>query len=170
MIEFRPTRTSDLKQVLDFNLSKLDLFYFFPSAAYPLTLEQLEQQFSKRHQSIVMIEGKEVVGFANFYKVEKHNIAFIGNVIIKPEKRKQGLGKRLLQYMIKHGFTKLHLKQVHLSCYQDNLPALSLYKKIGFKAYAAEDRFDLNILKGHRGKQHSQLIHLHISNLSCVNQ
>ncbi len=169
LTQFRPTQSSDLKQILNFNLDRTELFYFSPSAAYPLTLEQLEQQLSKHHESIVMLNDKEIVGFANFYKVDKHNIAFIGNLLIKPEKRKQGLGKQLLQYMIKYGFTKLHLKQVHLSCYQDNLPALSLYKSLGFKAYAHEERHDLNTLMGHKDKQQTQLIHLRISNLSSVN-
>lgn len=167
--QFRPTQSSDLKHILNFNLDRTELFYFSPSATYPLTLEQLEEQICKRHESIIMLNDKEIVGFANFYKVDKHNIAFIGNLLIKPEKRKQGLGKQLLQYMIKHGFTTLHLKQVHLSCYQDNLPALLLYKKLGFKAYAHEDRPDLNTLMGLPGKQQTQLIHLRISNLSSVN-
>ena len=167
--QFRPTQSSDLKYILDFNLSRTELFYFSPSTHYPLTLEQLEQQLCKHHESIVMLEEKEIVGFANFYKVDKHNIAFIGNLLIKPEKRKQGLGKQLLQYMIKYGFTKLHLKQVHLSCYQDNIPALSLYKSLGFKAYAYEDRPDLNANIRHSDKQQTQLIHLRITNLSSVN-
>ena len=167
--QFRPTQSSDLKYIVDFNLSRTELFYFSPSTHYPLTLEQLEQQLCKHHESIIMLLGTEIVGFANFYKVDKHNIAFIGNLLIKPEKRKQGLGKQLLQYMIKYGFTKLHLKQVHLSCYQDNIPALSLYKSLGFKAYAHEDRPDLNTIMGHQDKQQTQLIHLRISNLSSVN-
>lgn len=157
MYSFCSAQQSDLEQIVDFCLNKTELFYFSPSAAYPLTLEQLERQLSREHASIVMLENDLVVGFANFCNVEKHNIAFIGNVIIKPEKRKQGLGEKLLLQMINNGFIKLQLKEIHLSCYQDNISALSFYKKIGFKAYAKEDRLDLN-------KQQTQLIHLRIKN------
>ena len=157
MYSFRATQQSDLEQIADFCLNRTELFYFSPSAAYPLTLEQLERQLSRSHASIVMLENSLVVGFANFYNAQQHNIAFIGNVIIKPEKRKQGLGRKLLQQMVNNGFTKLQLKEIHLSCYQDNSSALSFYKNIGFKAYAKEDRLDLN-------KQQTQLIHLRIKN------
>ncbi len=156
MYTFRAAQQSDLENVLKFPLNRTELFYFFPSAAYPLTLEQLEKQLSSRHESIIMLEDEQLVGFANFYNVEKHNIAFIGNVIIKPDKRRLGLGQKLLQQMINNGFTKLQLKEVHLSCYQDNIPALSFYKKIGFKAYAKEERLDFNDLP-------TQLIHMRIS-------
>lgn len=158
MYTFRAAQQSDLENVLKFPLNRTELFYFFPSAAYPLTLEQLEKQLSSRHESIIMLEDEQLVGFANFYNVEKHNIAFIGNVIIKPDKRRLGLGQKLLQQMINNGFTKLQLKEVHLSCYQDNIPALSFYKKIGFKIYAEEDRPDCN-------KQHTRLIHMRIHNI-----
>ena len=154
---FRVTQQSDLEQIAGFCLNKTELFYFFPSAAYPLTLEQLRKQFSRRHESIVMLEDERIVVFANFYNVAKYNIAFIGNVIIRPDKRSLGLGQKLLRQMINNGFTKLQLKEVHLSCYQNNLSALSLYKKTGFKAYAIEERPDLN-------KQQTRLMHMRIRN------
>lgn len=158
MYTFRAAHQFDLEQIAGFCLNRMELFYFSPSAAYPLTLEQLELQLSRRHTSIVMLENELVVGFANFYNVEKYNIAFIGNVIIRPEKRRQGLGEKLLQQMINTGFAKLQLKEIHLSCYQNNLSALLFYKKIGFKIYAKEDRPDCN-------KQHTRLIHLRIHNI-----
>ncbi|MCU7837497.1 MAG: GNAT family N-acetyltransferase [gamma proteobacterium symbiont of Taylorina sp.] len=154
---FRKTKTSDLELILNFSLNKTELFYFFPSATFPLTMEQLKQQLSRRHESITMLEGKDIVGFANFYQVEKHNIAFIGNVIIKPEKRKLGMGKKLLKYMINYGFKKLQLKEIHLSCYQENFTALSFYKNLEFKIYSSEYRYDLN-------KKPTQLVHMRIHN------
>jgi len=139
---FRHAQKSDLKELLTFAQNRKELFYFFPSADYPLTIKQLEQQLSDRHESTVMLENRQLVGFANFYNVENRNIAFIGNVIIKPEKRGQGLGKKLLQTMITTGFSQLQLKEVHLSCYNNNTPALLFYTKLGFKPYAIESRSD----------------------------
>jgi len=155
--KFRAAIQSDLEQIVNFSLNKRELFYFFPSADYPLSLQQLQQQFCKRHESIVMLDDNQIVGFANFYNTKKHNIAFIGNVIIKPAKRRQGLGRKLLQYMTDYGFRKLQLKEVHLSCYEDNIHALSFYQGLGFKAYAKEERIDVN-------GQKTLLIHLRISN------
>lgn len=160
VLTFRPAIKADLAEILHFPLDKTELFYFFPSATYPLTLEQLETQLSVRHDSTVMLENSllqknEIIGFANFYNVENRNIAFIGNVIIKPEKRGQGLGKKLVQTMIASGFKQLNLKEVHLSCYNQNTPALLFYMHLGFKPYAIETRQDLN-------NQPAALIHLRV--------
>ena len=103
-----------------------------------------------------------IVGFANFYNVENRNIAFIGNVIIKPEKRRQGLGKKLMLLMINDGFKQLNLKEVHLSCYNNNTSALLFYKNLGFKPYATETRQDFN-------NQPAALIHLKIKQIDWIN-
>lgn len=157
MHTFRQAKKSDLEALLSFARNREELFYFFPSAQYPLTLKQLEQQLSERHESTVMLENEQVVGFANFYNVQNRNIAFIGNVIIKPEKRGLGLGKKLLQTMVNTGFSRLQLKEVHLSCYNHNTPALLFYTSLGFRPYAIETRSDPD-------HQAVALIHLKIKN------
>lgn len=157
MHTFRPARKSDLKEILNFAIGRKELFYFFPSASYPLTIEQLEQQLSERHESTVMLEDGQLVGFANFYNVQNRNIAFIGNVIIKPQRRGQGLGEKLLQTMITSGFSQFQLQEVHLSCYSNNTAALLFYTKLGFKPYAIESRLDSE-------NKPAALIHLKIKN------
>lgn len=159
MYKFRRAKKSDLKEILTFARDQRELFYFFPSASYPLTTEQLEQQLNERHESTVMLEHGKLVGFANFYNVQNRNIAFIGNVIIKPEKRGQGLGSKLLQAMITTGFSQLQLKEVHLSCYNNNTAALLFYTKLGFAPYAIERRYDPD-------NKPVALIHLKIKNLT----
>ena len=159
-VTFRRTTKADLAEIVNFPQDRAELFYFFPSATYPLTLEQLEKQLSERHESMVMLENsslkkKEIIGFANFYNVENRNIAFIGNIIIRPDKRGQGLGRKLVQTMIISGFEQFNLREVHLSCYRQNTPALLFYKQLGFKPYAIETRQDLN-------NQSTELIHLKV--------
>ena len=144
LTQFRPTQSSDLKQILYFNLDRTELFYFSPSIHYPLTLEQLQQLLSKSHESTTMLEDKKIIGFANFYNVVKHNIGFIGNIIISPEKRRQGFGKKLIQSTLDSGFNQLQLKEIHLSCYKTNKAALELYSQLGFRVYAQEVRKDEN--------------------------
>jgi ribosomal protein S18 acetylase RimI-like enzyme len=142
LFSFRQAVQSDLIALLQFNLSDQELFYFFPAAQPPLTLEQLQQQLNERYQSTVMLEDDKVVGFANFYNVKNHNLAFIGNVVIDPEKRRQRLGSRLVRTIIDKGFKELKLRQIHLSCYNDNNSALLFYHSLGFKPYAMEKRKD----------------------------
>lgn len=168
-ISFRAATKADLTELLNFPLNEKELFYFFPSASYPLTVEQIEKQLSERHDSTVMLDNnalvdfalstKNIIGFANFYNVENRNIAFIGNVIIRPDKRGQGLGQKMVKAMVHSGFEQLKLKEVHLSCYNQNTSALLFYKQLGFTPYAIEAKKDFN-------NQPTALIHLKIKNKS----
>ncbi len=143
-VSFHHAGSEDLQDLLNFHLTQQEVFYFFPSANYPLTLIQLQKQLSERHRSTVMRLDGQLIGFANFYNVENRNIAFIGNVVINPQQRRKGYGGLLLEYMIKLGFDELKLKEVHLSCYNQNTQALLFYQQRGFKPYALEKRQDFN--------------------------
>ncbi len=159
-ISFRSAREADLIDIMAFPKDRTELFFFFPSATHPLTLERLRKQLCERHESTVMVEHNSsskdsIIGFANFYNVENRKIGFIGNAIIKPDKRGMGFGKQLIQAMIRSGFKQLKLNEVHLSCYKNNTSALSFYKHLGFKAYAKETRKDMD------GKP-TELIHLRL--------
>ena len=52
---------------------------------------------------------------------------------IVPEHRGQGIGSRLLTRSLKHAFERSGLIRVELEVYPDNLPAICLYAKYGFK-------------------------------------
>jgi RimJ/RimL family protein N-acetyltransferase len=159
-ISFRPAAQEDLSELLAFPQSQEELFYFFPSATHPLTLNQLQKQLSKRHQSTIMLKDNKVIGFANFYNVKNRNIAFIGNVIVKAEERRKGYAKQLLLHMIKLGFNELKLKEIHISCFNQNTKALLFYHQLGFKPYAWEIRKDYN-------QAEVIMLHLRLKN-SCL--
>ena len=141
-ISFRPAEHSDLPELLAFPQSEEELFYFFPSAHSPLTLKQLQKQLSERHQSTAMLKNGRLIGFANFYNVENRNLAFIGNIIIRPEERQKGYGGLLIKQMLKLGFEQLKLREIHLSCFNRNTSALLFYQHLGFSPYAWEVRRD----------------------------
>ncbi len=141
-ILFRPANHRDLPELLTFPQSREELFYFFPSANYPLSLSQLQKQLSERHQSTVMLKNNKLIGFANFYNVRNRNIAFIGNVIIKAEERQKGYGRQLIQTLLKRGFNELNLREIHLSCFNHNTAGLLFYQQLGFNPYAWEVRKD----------------------------
>ncbi len=141
-ISFRPANQNDLPELLSFPQSEEELFYFFPSATSPLTLEQLQKQLSNRHQSTAMLKNNRLIGFANFYNVENRKVAFIGNVIIHSEERRKSYGRLLIKQMLKLGFEQLQLREIHLSCFNSNTPALLFYQQLGFVPYAWEVRQD----------------------------
>jgi len=44
--------------------------------------------------------------------------------------------------MMEKGFNQLQLKEIHLSCFQQNTAAMLFYKQLGFKGYAEETRLN----------------------------
>ena len=141
-ISFRSADHNDLPELLAFPQSEEELFYFFPSAHFPLTLKQLQKQLSERYQSTAMLKNDRLIGFANFYNVENRKVAFIGNVIIRAEERQKGYGGLLIKQMLKQGFEQLKLREIHLSCFNRNTTALLFYQQLGFTPYAWEVRKD----------------------------
>lgn len=84
------------------------------------------------------LPGKDIVGYAGYWQVvdELHLI----NIAIKPEFRRQGLGKHLLYYILCDG-KRLGLKRATLEVRSSNLAAQRLYEQMGFKNIALRKKY-----------------------------
>lgn len=83
-----------------------------------------------------------MAGFANFYICEPGEKCAIGNVVVAPTARGQGVGRYLIETMVQTAFTKYKVKEVQISCFNQNVAGLLLYPKIGFRPDYIEERFD----------------------------
>ncbi|MEO1180238.1 MAG: GNAT family N-acetyltransferase [Cyanobacteria bacterium J06636_28] len=119
-----------------------ELYLVCPSGNYPWDVEQLKAISAERHSLTVGIVDDKVVAFANFYDLVPQTSAFIGNVIVAQSYRGKGLGKILIQHMVK---TCQHTYQAvpHISVFNDNARALLLYSDLGFRPYAVEQKLNL---------------------------
>ena len=102
---------------------------------------QLKYISSRRKIFLVLeIQGK-VVGYVNGYLVEnneiyyKEPVAYLDCLCIDKSVRKQGLGKKLLDEFI-NAVKKQGIKYVKLNAFENNIPAVNLYKKEGFEEYS----------------------------------
>ncbi len=116
-------------------------------------MQQLKKLLHTARYSIVMKRDDQTIGFANLSYIQKHNIAFLTNLIISKKFRRQGYGQQLIHYMQQLALTEFKVQQLHISCYQNNKPALNLYQKLGFHSYAQESRKDW---------QHNEAILIHL--------
>ena len=118
-----------------------ELFFFFPNACWPLSPEQFTVTINERVDNTVIIDKGQVVAFANFYRWGDKECA-IGNVIVSPLARGKGVGRYLIQTMMKKAFAQHLTEQVTLSCFNENIAGLLLYSQIGFEPCAIEARHD----------------------------
>jgi len=74
-------------------------------------------------------KGDEYIGVIDFVDI-KDASAEIG-LYAKPSLR--GVGDILMRAIIKYGFSSLNLKKLRLEVLEDNIRAIKLYKRFGFK-------------------------------------
>ena len=90
----------------------------------------------------MVLDDGEVVGFANLYNFRDGETCFIGNVVVRPDRRGRGVGVYLVETMLALAFGKHRFNEVRVSCFSGNITALLLYAKLGFTPYAIEHRRD----------------------------
>lgn len=147
-LSYRPLEAVDMEKVCQLPQSEEELFFMFPKADYPLSVEQLQTVVENRSDSTVILLDKEIVGFANFYEVKENNYCSIGNVIISSGFRNKGIGKYLIETMesiaLEKYLEKYNVREIHISCFNMNTKGILLYSKLGYLPYEIEERVDKN--------------------------
>lgn len=138
----RAVAEKDIPAICSWARNQEELYYFFPKAIYPLTAEQLSESIAQRKNSTVVEFEGQPVAFANFYKWEKGGTCSIGNVIVSPEVRNQGVARFLMEQMCSIAFYEYKASEVTVSCFNSNTAGLLLYPKLGFQPFATEERQD----------------------------
>lgn len=141
-LSYRALQETDFEKVCALPQNEEELFFMFPRAEYPLTIHQLKEAIASRYDSTVIIKEGEVVGFANFYEVVENRYCSIGNVIVSPKYRSEGIGDFLIRAMEHIGIEKYNVSEFHLSCFNNNTKGILLYSKLSYKPYETEKRFD----------------------------
>ena len=113
----------DLENIKDILISDFDDFW-----NYNILKEELESSNSK--YIIAKTNDGEIIGFAGIKIIV--DTADIMNIVVKKSWRNQGVGNLLLSNLI--SICKIsNLSSLSLEVNEDNLPAIHLYEKFGFK-------------------------------------
>ncbi|WP_338001297.1 GNAT family N-acetyltransferase [Pseudomonas brassicae] len=136
----RPVRSGDIALICAFATTAQELFYMFPKAQFPLTTAQLQSAIEQRSDSTVVERDGSVVGFANFYRCEFQGVCALGNVVVAPSARGQGVARYLVQTLTALAFARHQALEVQVSCFNDNTAGLLLYPQLGFVPFAIVER------------------------------
>ena len=105
---------------------------------YPISREQFG--FVNNLMAFTAIDDEAVIGF---FTMRRPSDSFdelrFGFVIVDPEKRGRGYGKRMLQLGIKYAKEIYGAKKVSLGVFENNEPAYRCYKSVGFKDIVLEE-------------------------------
>jgi len=86
--------------------------------------------------SLVAERGGEVVGSAGLHPVGpavRRRHAMVLGISVVPEAQRQGVGAALMQAMCDYADRWMGVLRIELTVYDDNAPAIALYRRFGFQ-------------------------------------
>lgn len=141
-LSFRPVQARDIPAICGFAQNADEAFFFFPKCIFPVTPEQLSAAIAQRSDSSVVVEGDEVLAFANFYQWEQGGACSLGNVLVSPAARGRGVARYLVGQMIEVARNRHQAREMKVSCFNHNTAGLLLYPALGFVPFGIEERTD----------------------------
>lgn len=156
MLTYRPVNHYDLPLLATFPQNEDEFYFCYPKGTYPFTPDQLIDIISHRCYSTVIEKEGVLADFANFYQWQHQGLCKIGNVMVNPIFRQQGIARYLLSVMIKQAVDIFQAKEIQVSCFNTNTAALLFYPKIGFLPISIEERYD---------KQNQKIALIHFSKI-----
>ena len=113
--------------------SMLDQILAIEQACFsvPWTRTQLASQLDEnRHVFLAATTGENVLGYVGMMVVLDEG--YISNVAVAPEARRQGVGRALIEALLKRA-EEMHLAFVTLEVRSSNAAAIALYSGFGFE-------------------------------------
>ena len=100
------------------------------------TQEAILEQMQNGHTFLMCLDNNKILGFIS-YLMREDNILYIPKLYIKPEAHGKGIGKLLIEEVIKIG-QKNKIDFLELNVNRKN-PAMYFYKKMGFELFEKVD-------------------------------
>ncbi|PWN58517.1 GNAT family N-acetyltransferase [Chryseobacterium viscerum] len=104
-----------------------------PAYHFPLTEQQLETDLSDKNRTLFKITDQtgNTMGHAQIFLKEKTFL--LGRILIWDENnRGKGYGKKVMQELLKYGFSHFDKETAELNVYDWNTGAIECYRKVGF--------------------------------------
>lgn len=140
LLGHRPASADDLDEVVRFVRNADELFYAFPRAHWPFTREQLAAAFAERRgNTLALLDGRPA-GFANFYQSLPGDYCALGNLMIAPWARDQGVARYLIGVMERLASRDFDARELKVSCFNDNAAGLLLYARLGYRLTGLVER------------------------------
>jgi RimJ/RimL family protein N-acetyltransferase len=135
MIELQPFTINDALQLISKIQNERMLLQFAgPVYRFPLTEDQLEDDLLNEKRRLFKIIDQStaiVIGHAQMFL--KEETFLLGRILIWDENnRGKGYGKKVMQELLKYGFSHFDKETAELNVYDWNTGAIECYKKVGF--------------------------------------
>ncbi len=100
---------------------------------YPFTPGSFHEDVHGREMNTYsLVDGSgEMLAFGQFY--ERHGRINLARLVVSPDRRRQGIGKQLVNRLMEQGRKDIRRQEYSLYVYKDNHPATACYMSLGFE-------------------------------------
>ena len=112
------------------------LHFTSPNLKYPFNMNHWVSTFYKTDnvETFVLKDENWIIGHLSVKIDENKNIAHFFHLFIDSENRQKGYAKKLIKYVEKYIVAgRVNIRVITLNCVKKNIPAINLYKSIGFQ-------------------------------------
>jgi glucosamine-phosphate N-acetyltransferase len=133
-----------LREILpeDYYNGYMDLLFEFSNYKKEVTFEEFTTYINRHDQIriLVAVDENRIVGAGTIFKLDKlHNnpVGQIEDVIITESYRGKGIGKQIIDHLVKIGLDEMKCYKVILNCLDKNI---RFYEKCGFEIVGSQMR------------------------------
>ena len=145
MLRFRTFVTSDADIIKDwtsdeysFRLWSADRYDRYPISGKDIC-DNYERQSGTLFPFVMEDDGKVIGHLTIRYLDESRRNVRLGFIIVDPEARGKGYGKKLIDLAFEYAFKEMEADEVSLAAFDANPAACNCYKACGFKEYATDE-------------------------------
>jgi RimJ/RimL family protein N-acetyltransferase len=138
-VVLRPFEESDFPLILKSISSSDDLLQWAgPDLSWPLDEAQLREYRAhaasnpETSRPLSAAVEDSVVGHVHLVLDPRHDVGYVGRVLVSPTDRGRGVGKALMREVVRLAFDDLRLHRLSLNVFDFNIPAIRCYEHAGF--------------------------------------
>jgi len=148
----RKYKTEDAKEIIKWIRNEKELFLWSANIynKYPLEAENINSFYegcSKKSNfyPMTIVEEDRIIGHLILRNTDKKNeIIRLGFIIVDPNLRGKGYGKKLISLAIQYAKNNLKAKEINLGVFENNISAYKCYKSVGFVETNKNEKIKIN--------------------------
>ena len=139
-MEFRDYKKEDANEIIKWIKNKKEMFLWSADIynKFPLEAEDINSFYDKSKEKsffcpMTLTNNNRIIGHLILRNPSEDNkVIRLGFIIVDPDLRGKGYGKKLINYAIEFAKNKLDAKEINLGVFENNINAYYCYKSVGF--------------------------------------
>lgn len=111
------------------------LRWLAPGTTMPLTAKKVIGWQKPGGRAFVLVPQHDdaPLGYAELNPMQREpEHLWLGHAVIRPDARRQGIGKAFVQVLVRHAFERLGANRISLIVFPENTAAVECYRRAGF--------------------------------------